>query len=112
MSFDLKPITPAQLTTSAVAYLTGAIGIRAGRAQKVVVTNSTATDRTVTTYHVPPGGTAGATNIVHDAFTILKHTTQELYELEGLPLNAGWTIQAKADAGTAVTITGGWVEFN
>lgn len=108
---SVKPVslTPAQLTTSVATYYT--VGANKNAIVKnMTVCNSTGTARTFTIHRVPSGGTAGVTNIVVSARPIAAGETQSVWEFIGKVLAVGDTIQALADANTAVTLDGSVAE--
>lgn len=109
MAFVPKPITSAQLTTSAATYYT-APTVKASLIRQLVATNTTATNRTVTVYLVPSGGTAGAANELIITRIVPANDSIILWEALNQALATGGTIQALADAGTAVTLSGSVVE--
>lgn len=101
----------AQLTTSAATYYT----VPANTITTISacsLTNSTATARTATVYLVPSGGTADATNIILSARTIAAGETYNVAAAIGQTIPAGATIQALAEAGTAITIVASGYETN
>lgn len=93
----------AQLTTAAVAYVTGAASVQT-IIKRVVFTNTTATAVPLTVYRVPSGGTAGATNEIISGRSVPANGTDLAPELANLVLNAGETIQAMAGAAAAVNV--------
>lgn len=111
MPFTPKPITPAQLTTAAVAYYTAPTNVKVSRVLLVVATNTTATNRTITVHIVPSGGTASATNMVLDGVIVPAHTALPLYEVLNQFVPPGGTLQALSDAGTAVSISGSLLDI-
>lgn len=104
-----KPQTPALLTTSAATYYTVTAGT-VGNVKEILFCNVTSTNRTVSTYFVPSGGSATTTNQVVNAVTVASGTTVRI------PFNtflaAGDTVQALASAGTAISIRVSPVEFS
>jgi len=104
-------ITPAQLTTGAVVYYTTPVNTKT-TIKKLTLTNSTVNARTVTLHLVPSGGTADATNVLLSVLNIAAHTTIDVTEASGHTLETGSTIQALADAATAVTIQGSGFEVS
>lgn len=59
---------------------------------------------TVTVYFVEPGGTAAAKNMRASARTITSGGVLDLFDLEGLVINPGGKIQAKAGTAARVSI--------
>lgn len=105
-----KTITPAQLTVAAATYYLTPANTK-GIVKKLTFTNSTATAQTVTVYLVPSGGTAGVTNILVDARVVGAHETYECFEAQGQTFQAAGFLQAKSDAGSAITINGAIAEI-
>lgn len=107
-----KQLAPgAQLTGSAAPYYTTPANTIT-TISAATFTNSTGTARTVTAYLVPNGGTAGVTNIVMSAKTVAAGASYNAAELIGQSIPAGATIQAFADAATAVTFVASGYETN
>ncbi len=110
MQRTVKQLTPtAQLTAAAAVYYTAPANTTA-EIGAATVTNVTATARTVTVSLVPSGGSAGLTNIVVQTRTVPANAAVQLWELIGQKLPPGATIQALADAATAVNLTVGGYE--
>jgi hypothetical protein len=70
--------------------------------------NFSVTDRTVSIYLVPSGGTAGTGNIIYQNVTIAAGDTY-IIDTERLVLGNGDTIQALASATASVTMTVSYV---
>lgn len=101
----------AQLTTSVATYYT----VPANTITTIsacTLTNSTGTARTVTMYLVPNGGSAGVTNIILSARTIAAGESYNVSAAIGQTIPAGATIQALADANTALTLVASGYETN
>ena len=96
-------ISGSQLTTGAVTYYTAPINT-VSTISAMSVTNTTGTARTVSVHLVPSGGSAGATNIVCSARVVSPGETFNVFGAIGQTLAASGTIQALADAATALTI--------
>ena len=109
MSYTLVAIAPAQLTATVATYYTVGANKKA-RVLNLTVCNSTGTARTFTVHRVPSAGTASATNMVISARPISAGETQIVREFIGKVLAAGETIQALADAATAVSLDGSVAE--
>ena len=98
-----KLVEGVLLTTSAAAYYITTSKVRA-IIRKVSVTNSTAGAVTVTVYLVPPGGTAGAGNMIVPPLSLAAATYTSL-DISGHVLVAGGaSIQALASAGASITL--------
>lgn len=108
-----KIIAGSQLTVAAATYYTVPANTRV-RIQKLTLTNTTATTRTVTLHLVPSGGSAGVGNTILSARavppTAITGNPVEVPEAYHV-MEAGDTIQALADAATAVTIQASGVLF-
>lgn len=102
--------TPAQLTNAVATYYSAPDNTKT-ILKKLTFTNSTAGSLTITVYLVPAGGTADATNILLDAFSIAAHTCYEATVAEGHVMNAEDTLQALASANTSIDIMGSGVEL-
>lgn len=91
-----------QITTGAVAYVTGGANARA-IIKRAVFTNVTSGAVTITVYRVPSGGSPGATNIIIDARPVAALPGTDLApELANMVLNAGDTIQCLASANASI----------
>lgn len=103
-------VTPAvfcpstQITTGAVAYVTGPANGQA-LIKRAVFTNITAGAVTITVYRVASGGSPGSANIVIDARPVPALGTDLAPELSNMVLSAGDTIQALASANTSINLT-------
>lgn len=104
-------VAGSQLTAAAATYYTVPANTITTIAA-ATLTNSTGTARTVTMYLVPPAGTAGPTNIVLSARTISAGESYNVASLIAQTIPAGATIQALADAATAVTFVASAYETN
>lgn len=96
-------IDGSQLTTGAVTYYTTPINTTT-TISAMSVTNTTGTARTVTVHLVPSAGSAGASNAVCSARTVAPGETFNVFGAIGQTVPAGGTIQALADAATALTL--------
>jgi len=93
----------AQLTASTATYYT--VGANTNTIiDSAIASNSTGTNRTITIYLVPSGGTADNTNIAVVSTVVPANSDISLSRLVLQALSAGGTIQAKSDAATAVTL--------
>jgi hypothetical protein len=97
--------TGGQLTGSAVTYYTSPANTTTVVTQ-VVFTNVDTVARLITVYIVRAAGTAGAANTLIDAYSIPPTGAYVSPELVGVTLNAGDFIQALADVGAKVTVSG------
>ena len=91
------------LTTSAVAYVTGAPNVKT-LLKRTVFTNTTGGAVTITVYRVPNAGSPITGNIIIEARSIGANGTDLAPELSNMVLNAGDTIQALASAGTSINV--------
>ena len=96
-------IPGSQLTAAAVVYYTAPVNT-ASTISAMSVTNTTGVARTVTVHLVPSGGAAGVTNSVCSARIVSPNETFNVFGAIGQTLAAGGTIQALADAATALTL--------
>lgn len=101
----------AQLTTSAATYYTVPANTITTIAA-MTLTNTTGTARTVTVYLVPSGGTAGDDNCILYQRVVPAGKSYNVAEAIGQTIPAGATIQALADANTAITIVASGYETN
>lgn len=102
------PVTAqSQLGTSAAAVLTAATGERI-YVSKVVACNTSGASRAFSAWLVPPSQSATNARAL-----ILSRTlgasqplaTEDVRELSGLVLDAGWSLQMSASAGSSITVT-------
>lgn len=100
----------AQLTAGAVAYYTCPINTRC-IIKKLTFANPTVNARLVTVYLVPSGGTATATSTLRPPRAVGPNDTWECFEAENHILEQGDSIQALADAITAITIMASGIEI-
>ena len=101
----------AQLTTSAASYYT----VPANTITTISacsLCNSTATARYVTVYLVPNGGTAGVSNVVLSQRVIAAGETYNVSAVIGQTIPAGASIQALAEAASAITLVASGYETN
>lgn len=96
-------INGSQLTVGAVTYYTTPVNT-VTTISAMSVTNTTGSVRTVTVHLVPSAGVADATNIICSARPVSPAETFNVFGAIGQTLPAGGTIQALADAATALTI--------
>lgn len=96
-------INGAQLTIAAVTYYTTPVNT-VTTISAMSVTNTTGTARTVTVHLVPSAGVADATNVVCSTRVVSPSETFNVFGAIGQTLPVGGTIQALADAATALTI--------
>lgn len=101
----------AQLTTSAASYYT----VPANTITTISacsLCNSTGTARYVTVYLVPNGGAAGVANVVLYQRVIAAGETYNVSAVIGQTIHAGASIQALAEAATAITLVASGYETN
>lgn len=96
-------IDGSQLTAVAATYYTTPVNT-ISTISAMSVTNTTGTARTVTVHLVPNADAASASNSVCSARTVSPGETFNVFGAIGQTLPAGGTIQALADAATALTI--------
>lgn len=96
-------IDGSQLTTGAVVYYTTPVNT-VSTISAMSVTNTTGSARTVTVHLVPNAGTATASNAVCSARTVSPGETFNVFGAIGQTMAAGGTIQALADAATALSL--------
>lgn len=101
----------AQLTTSAATYYTAPTNTYT-TISACSLCNSTATARYATVYLVPNGGSAGVTNIVLSQRVIAAGETYNVSAVIGQTIPPGATLQALAEANTAITIVASGYETN
>lgn len=104
-----KSISPAQLTASAAAYYSTAVGVTA-TINNLSLTNTSASPVPVTLYNVPAAGSPTAANAFLSAFTLSAGQTYVPPQAIGLQLAPGSTLQALAGTAAAVTLMGGVYE--
>lgn len=93
----------AQLTSTTATYYE--VGANTNTViDAAIASNSTGTNRAITVYLVPSGGTADATNISVVSTTVPANGDVSLPRLVLQALSSGGTIQAKADANSAVNL--------
>jgi len=92
-----------QITTTAVAYVTGAANSQT-IIKRAVFSNVTGSAVTITVYRVPSGGAIASTNMIIDGRSIAGLGTDLTPELANMVLNAGDMIWAKSDTATAVNL--------
>lgn len=106
----VKPQTPALLTVSAAAYYTVTAGSVVGNVKELLFCNTTAIDRNATVYYVPSGQSATAAYMIINAVTIGAGVTVRF------PFNsflaAGGSVQALANAGSAISFLVSPVEYS
>lgn len=93
----------SQLTTSAATYYTTPANTLT-TISACSATNTTATARTVTVYLVPNGGSATAANTVCSARVVAPGETFNVVGAIGQTMVAGGTLQALAEANTAISL--------
>lgn len=76
------------------------------------LTNTTGTARTATLYLVPPGGTAGAANVILSGRVIAPGESYNVAQAIGQTIPAGASVQALSDAASAVTLVMSGYETN
>lgn len=104
----MATITPRNLgagtlTASAAAYVT-ASGTSTVIIKSAVFTNTDVAARTITVHRVASAGSAAATNIVINAFTLSAGQAYVAAELANMVLNPGETLQALASTAAVVNI--------
>ena len=103
MTVTLKLLVPPkQLENSATTQYT-AQGVKA-IIDKATVTNTSASNVTLTAYLVNLGGSAGNSNMIIDAKTIVPDETNLCPELVGQVLEPGQTLVTLAGAATSLTM--------
>lgn len=103
MTVTLKLLVPPkQLENSATTQYT-AQGVKA-IIDKATVTNTSASNVTLTAYLVNLGGSAGNSNTIIDAKTIVPDETYLCPELVGQVLEPGQTLVTLAGAATSLTM--------
>jgi len=105
-------ITPTQLGTSASTLYTSPAGQKGTRITSILLVNTGASSTTATLYHVPSGGTAGATNVIANAIIVPADGFPVILDLGGVIMNASDTIQGLADAASQVTVHMFGIEMN
>jgi len=101
MAYTKKALVPAQLLAAAATTLYTAVGAR-GEITKATLTNTSASNVTVSVHLVLSGGSAGAGNVYIDGKTIAAHETYTCPELVGHGLAAGGFISAIAGTGSVL----------
>lgn len=105
MTVSAAVLTPStQLTASAAAIYTSQTRGTA-MIKRAVFTNTDTVSQTITVYRVASGGSAGATNIVIDAYSLTAGQAYVAPELSNMVLAGGDAIYAKASAGAVVNVT-------
>lgn len=102
-------VAPQQLTASTAVYYTST-NLKT-RIDKLSVTNPTANARLFTLYLVPNSGAANDGTTITSLRPINAGETWNCPDAVGQILNAGGSIQAKADAATALTISAAGVQI-
>lgn len=103
MAFTPKKLVQGtMLTTSAATLYTCPANTRAG-ITRFSATETSGAARTITVHIVASGGTASATNKVTNVRTLDANESADINEAKHI-LEAGDTIQALADAGSAVNV--------
>lgn len=102
-------VSGSQLTGSAATYYT-ATNVSA-RIDNCVLTNTTSGAVTATLHLVPSGGSASASNMILDAYSIAAHTSYVPPGIIGQWIESGGTLQALASAATSITMVVSGVEF-
>jgi hypothetical protein len=95
-------VPPKQLENTATTQYT-ATAVKA-IIDKATVTNTSASNATLTVHLVTSGGTAGDSNLIIDAKTIVPNETYLCPEMVGQVLEVGSFISTTASAGTALTM--------
>lgn len=95
-------VPPKQLENTATTQYT-ASAVKA-IIDKATVTNTSSSNATLTVHLVTSGGTAGNSNLIIDAKTIVPDETYLCPELVGQVLEVGSFISTTASAGTALTM--------
>jgi len=95
-------VPPKQLENTATTQYT-ATAVKA-IIDKATVTNTSASNATLTVHLVTSGGTAGNSNLIIDAKTVVPDETYLCPELVGQVLEVGSFISTTASAGTALTM--------
>lgn len=101
---------PVQLANTATTYYTGAEKTNT-IIKKLTFTNTDTSNRTVTVYIVPSGGSADATTTLISAKVLIPGETWECFEAEGHVIEPAGTLQMVASAATAITAIGSGVKI-
>ena len=104
------PAVSVQLGVAASVIYTCPAGTQAV-VNKLSAVNSTVANRTLTVYVVRSGDAPAVKNLVCNAMPVLASTSAECLEIKNLTLAPGDTIQALADAATAVSPAGSVTEY-
>jgi hypothetical protein len=103
-----SPVTAqVQLGTSASAVLTAGAAERI-YVSKVIACNTSGSDRTMSWWLVPPSQSATNARALMLSRTIRgaqPFATEDVRELAGLVLDAGWALHGSASASASVTVT-------
>jgi len=103
-----SPVTvQTQLGTSASAVITAASGERI-YISKVIVCNTSGSDRTMNWWLVPPSQSANnqrALMLSRPLKGAQPFATEDVRELAGIIVDAGWSLQASASAASSLTVT-------
>lgn len=101
----IQLFAPQQLTGSAATYYTSSGGFLT-RIDKLTFTNQDTGAHQVTIYLVPLAGSAGATNLITKAYSIVAGATFNCPDVVGHILGAGGSLQMFADTANDVTVFG------
>lgn len=103
-------ISGSQLTASAATYYTVPANTKCVL-KRITFCNTDTVPRAITIYLVPSAGSAADSNTITKTKTLYPNETWSCPDSEGHVIEAGGTVQAMADAATAITIIGSGVEI-
>jgi hypothetical protein len=110
MAVQAKRLVSGSLLTGSAATYYTASNVTT-RIDKMTATNTDTSARTITVYLVPNAGTAGDSNIIIDAKSILPGETYTCPEGVGHVVQNGGTIQALASTAGVVSFMSSGVEI-
>lgn len=106
-----RMVTGSQLTTSVANYYAAPAATKA-QIQACTLTNTSASPATATIHLVPSGGSATEANRILSAYSIAAGASYKVIEAIGHWLEASGTIQAKASAGTSISLVASGIEVS
>lgn len=104
MSFTEKQLGQAQIASGSKTTLYTVPASTVGIVRDMVIVNTTGTDRTIEVWLVPNGGSAGDDNCIIAGVPVWANDHLHWRGWQVLD-TAGDTIQAEAEAASAITIT-------
>jgi len=113
MISPVEVVSPVQLTTAAATYYT-VPDKTVTMLTRLTLTNTTASDQTVTIYFIPRGSTAGAGNALAYTMNVPAASGQppvDVTAAAGHALKQSSYIQALCSAGASVTMRISGIEF-